>query len=167
VPCPLRSQAATRPSHRRRACPFHWQAVRPCCGVHYAHHHSRVTEEAARHINTICTTNIMALGDHPGITGISNFLPFCPWAHMSGLSTLVRAPLSYKRDGTRCYKTDSLTRSQTHLDLQTHSHTHKLSSLQTQYNSQWSRVLRSGGSNHSKFLCVLVFIDHPPSRQNA
>jgi hypothetical protein len=44
VPCPLRWQAATRPSCRRCACPFHWQAVHPCCGVHYAHHHSRVTE---------------------------------------------------------------------------------------------------------------------------
>jgi hypothetical protein len=46
-PCPLRRWAATRPTRRRRACPFHWQAVRPCSGVHYAHHHSRVTEEAA------------------------------------------------------------------------------------------------------------------------
>jgi hypothetical protein len=47
VSCPLRWQAVTRPSRRQRACPFHWQAVRPCCGVHYTHHHSRVTEEAA------------------------------------------------------------------------------------------------------------------------
>jgi hypothetical protein len=46
-PCPLRWQAATRPSRRRRACLFTWQAVRPCCGIHYAHHHSHVTEEAA------------------------------------------------------------------------------------------------------------------------
>jgi hypothetical protein len=46
VTCPLRWHAATRPSRRRRACPFHWQAVRSCCGVHCAHHDSRVTEEA-------------------------------------------------------------------------------------------------------------------------
>jgi hypothetical protein len=39
VPCPLRWWAATRSSRRRHACPFRWQAVRPCCGVHYAHHH--------------------------------------------------------------------------------------------------------------------------------
>jgi hypothetical protein len=120
VPCPLHWQAATRPSRRQRACPFHWQAVRPCCGVHYAHHHSRVTEEAAQDINTICTTDIMALGDHPGVTDISYFLPFCPWAHMSGLSILVRAPLSYKREGTQRYKTGSLTLTQAHLDSQTH-----------------------------------------------
>jgi hypothetical protein len=47
VLCPLRWQAATRPSRRRCACPFHWQTVRPCCGIHCAHHDSRVTEEAA------------------------------------------------------------------------------------------------------------------------
>jgi hypothetical protein len=93
VPRPLRWWTATRSSCRRRACPFCWRTVRPCCGVHYAHHDSRVTEEATRDINIICTTDIMALGDHPGVTGSSYFLPFCPWAHMSGLSILVRAPL--------------------------------------------------------------------------
>jgi hypothetical protein len=35
----------------------------------------------------------MALGDPPSVAGSSYFLPFCPWAHMSGLSVLVRAPL--------------------------------------------------------------------------
>jgi hypothetical protein len=44
---PFRGQAATSPFHRRRACPFHWQAVRPCCRVYYTHHDSRVTEGAA------------------------------------------------------------------------------------------------------------------------
>jgi hypothetical protein len=42
-----------------------------------------------RHINTVCTTNIMALGDLPDVTGISYFLPSCSWAHMLGLSILV------------------------------------------------------------------------------
>jgi hypothetical protein len=46
-PCPLRWQAATRPSRRRCACPFHWQAAHPYCRMHYTHHDSRVTEEAA------------------------------------------------------------------------------------------------------------------------
>jgi hypothetical protein len=31
-----------------------------------------------QHINIVCTTDIMALEDRPGITGISYFLPFCP-----------------------------------------------------------------------------------------
>jgi hypothetical protein len=46
-PCPFHWQAATSPFRRRRACPFHWQAVHPYCCMHYAHHYSRVTREAA------------------------------------------------------------------------------------------------------------------------
>jgi hypothetical protein len=34
--------------------------------------------------------------------------PLCSWAHMSGLSTLVHAPFSYKRGGMQRYKTGSL-----------------------------------------------------------
>jgi hypothetical protein len=41
---------------------------------------------------------------------------------------------------------------QTHLDP---AQAHKF--IQAQYITQWSRVLRSGGPNHSKSLCVLVF----------
>jgi hypothetical protein len=36
-----------------------------------------------------------------------------------------------------------------------HLDAHKL--IQAQYITQWSRVLRSGGLNHSKPLCILVF----------
>jgi hypothetical protein len=35
--------------------------------------------------------------------------------------------------------------------------THKFIQALKQYNTHWSRVLRSGGTNHSKSLCVLVF----------
>jgi hypothetical protein len=52
-PCPLRWLTVTRPSRRRCACPFHWQAAHPYCRMYYTHHDSRVTEEAARHINNI------------------------------------------------------------------------------------------------------------------
>jgi hypothetical protein len=47
---PIHSSGRRRPVHssgRRRACPFHWQAARPYCHVHYAHHYSHVTKEAA------------------------------------------------------------------------------------------------------------------------
>jgi hypothetical protein len=44
---------------------------------------------------------------------------------------------------------------------------YKLASSQTQYNTQWSMVLRSGGLNHSKFLCPRVFYHLPIDRQNA
>jgi hypothetical protein len=60
---------------------------------HVMHHDACVPRKLRRHINTVCTIDIMALGDHPGVTGSSYFLPFCPWAHMSGLSILVCAPL--------------------------------------------------------------------------
>jgi hypothetical protein len=46
-PYPFRWQAETSPFRRRRACPFHWQTVHPYCRVHYAHHYSYVTKEAA------------------------------------------------------------------------------------------------------------------------
>jgi hypothetical protein len=44
---PFHWQAATYQSHRRHACPFHWQTARPYCRVHYAHHYSCITKEAA------------------------------------------------------------------------------------------------------------------------
>ena len=43
-----------------------------------------------------------------------------------------------------------------------HSDAHKFIQALKQYITLWSRVLRSGGPNHSKSLCVLVF---PPSFQ--
>jgi hypothetical protein len=45
--CPFCRHVATSLFCRQRACPFHWQTVRPYCCVHYAHRHSRVTKEAA------------------------------------------------------------------------------------------------------------------------
>jgi hypothetical protein len=83
-------------------------------------------------------------------------------------------PLSYKGEGTLRYRTDptrtlKLTSSlrpslDSQMDLDSHTHLH---ALKSQYNTQWSRVLRYSGLNHSKPLCVLVFIDHLVDRQNA
>jgi hypothetical protein len=42
---PLRT--TTRLSRRRCACPFRWQATCSYCRMRYAHHDSRITEEAA------------------------------------------------------------------------------------------------------------------------
>jgi hypothetical protein len=103
---------ATKPSCRRRACLFCWQAVRPCYGIHYAHHHSRVTKKAARHIYAVGATDIMALGDLLGDTGIGYFymysLRFAPGPTCRGPAPLYVPPLSYKREGTRRYKADTL-----------------------------------------------------------
>jgi hypothetical protein len=113
---PFRGQATTSPFRRRRACPFLWQAVRLCCRVHYAHHYLRFTKEAAATYQ-YC----MDYGQHGTRrllrrTRISYFYnvfpPFCSWVHMSELSILVCALLSYKgraHDVTRQIHTDSQT----------------------------------------------------------
>jgi hypothetical protein len=72
---------------------------------------------------------------------------------MSGPSTLVHAPLSYKRGGMQRYKGRPKSFNTTQ--------------ALKQYNTQWSRVLRSGGPNHSKLLRVLVFIPTSLNKQNA
>jgi hypothetical protein len=94
-----------------------------------------------RDINIVCTTDVMALGDHPGVASSSSFLPICPWAHVSGLSVIVCAPLWTIKGRAHC---DSRL-----LRLK----------LPQQSNTQWSRVLRSGGPNHSKSSRVHVLDD--------
>jgi hypothetical protein len=155
-PCPFHWQAATSPFRRRRACPFHWQAVHPYCCVHYAHHHSRITREAAAAYQ--CCVDC----GHQGaqeiaqalVTPIIYFFRYVPGPTCRGSASLYVPPLSYKRDDTRRYEG-----TQIHTDSQVHT--------SSQYYTQWSMVLRSGGLNHSKPLCVLVFIPNPPNRQNA
>jgi hypothetical protein len=58
---------------------------------------------------------------------------------MSGLSTLVHGPFSYKRGGMQRYNIGLIFR----LRLSTLK-------LPQQSNTRWSRVLRSGGPNHFK-----------------
>jgi hypothetical protein len=155
---PVHSADGRRPGHLAGGVPIHsvgrqYAHATACAALIMTH---TLPRKRRRHINTICTTDIKALGDRPGITGISYFLPFVPGPTCRGSVSLYVPPLSYKREGTRRYKTSSLR----HPDSQVHT------SSQAQYNTQWSRVLRSGGPNHSKPLCVLVFIPIPSSRQN-
>jgi hypothetical protein len=91
------------------------------------------------------------------VTPIIYSFRYVPGPTCRGSASLYAPPLSYKREGTQRYKRG------VHSDSQTDSQALKFT--QTQYNTQWSRVLRSGGLNHSKPLCVLVFIPNPPSRQ--
>jgi hypothetical protein len=84
------------------------------------------------------TIFFMSLGPHVG----AQPLCACP-------------PFSYKRGGMRRY---------TH----TQSKTRWLIQALKQYISQWSRVLRSDGPNHSKPLCVLVYFPFSPTiKRNA
>jgi hypothetical protein len=63
------------------------------------------------HANATQTADIRTQGDCTGDQDqlLQVLHPLCLWARMSGLSILVRAPLSYKREGTRRYKADSST----------------------------------------------------------
>jgi hypothetical protein len=89
---------------------------------------------------------------------------FAPGPTCRGSASLYVPPLSYKREGTRRYKAGTL---KPNLGSHTHSNSQGHTSSQAQYITQWSRVLLSGGLNHSKPLCVLVFFPIPSSRQNA
>jgi hypothetical protein len=115
VTCPLSWQAASRPSCRRRACLVHCQTVRPCCKVQCGHHHLCVAREASParqyHVDRRCQ------GARRLLQQLQVLHPLYSWAHMSGLSTLVRAPLRYKRGGMQRYKgTDTHEHNWTHLD---------------------------------------------------
>jgi hypothetical protein len=161
---PVHSAGRRRPVHsagRRR--PVH------SIGRQYAHAAActiliitrALPRKQSQHINTAWTTNIMAPGDCSGVlalvTSIMYSLRFSPGPTCRGSASLHMPPLSYKREGTRRYKADS----------HRLSDSQALKFTQTQYNTQWSRVLRSGDLNHSKSSCSLVFIDHLADRQNA
>jgi hypothetical protein len=102
--CPFRGRQ--QPVHSVGGVPVH------STGRQYAHAAMCTTPIITRtlrrkqpqHINTAWTTDNIAPENCSGVTRISYsysvLLPFYSWAHMSGLSILVCAPLSYKREGT-------------------------------------------------------------------
>jgi hypothetical protein len=97
--CPLRWQATPGPSCRRRTCPVHYQTVRPCRTAHCAHH--PLYEKLPLHADTTQILDVRAQEDCSSNKQVLH--PICSWTHMSGLSTFVHAPLSYKRRGMQCY----------------------------------------------------------------
>jgi hypothetical protein len=132
---PIRWQAASRSSSRRRACWVCWRTVRPCQAAHCVIPSTR---------SFPCTPKIhrSRTTGHKGIAPAANiFSPKCyilyvPGPTCRGSVPLCMPPFSYKRGGMRCYKTDP--------------------GSDSQYITQWSRVLRPGGPNHSKPSCALV-----------
>jgi hypothetical protein len=151
-------QAATRPSCRRRACPFRWQAVRPCCGIHYAHHYSYVASEAsaARRYHAGCGyQGIRRLHWRPTLVAPSITSVMSLGPHVGAQHPCTCPPPAIKREAhniTTQAHSGSQKLTWTHLDP---AQAHKF--IQALYITQWSRVLRSGVRNHSKSLCVLVF----------
>jgi hypothetical protein len=112
-------------------CPVHsadrWRPGHPAGGVH-VHSVGRQYARAAAYImlivahglprrqpqdiNTIWTTDIRALEDLLGDTSIGFFhmysLRFAPGPTCQGSTSLYVSPLSYKREGARRYKADTL-----------------------------------------------------------
>jgi hypothetical protein len=127
--------------------------VRTCRAVHRTRH--PFYKELPLHAKDTQISCVRALEDRLSSTRswLQVQYSLSPWAHMSGLSTFVHTPFGYKRGGMRRYKTGSHTPNL----RQTLTSSYK---LPKQYITQWSRVLRSGGPNHSKPLRVLVFV-HP------
>jgi hypothetical protein len=82
------------------------------------------------------------------------YIHYVPGLACRGSAPLYVPPFSYKRGGTQRYKKVPMD-TQALLDTLGRSQVH--TSSRAQYITQWSRVLCSGGPNHSKSLCVLMF----------
>jgi hypothetical protein len=107
----------------------------------------------------------LQISGHKEITLATNiscfkyYIRYVPGPACRGSAPLYVPPFSYKRG-----RHATLQGSDT---LRPSSGSQVHASSQTQYITQWSRVLRSGGPNLSKPLCVLVFIHRLVDRQNA
>jgi hypothetical protein len=160
---PVHSAVRRRPVHStskqcaasafNETCPCRWQAARPYDHVHCAHHLSYVARQASSARQCCADRGYQGArrlhwGTSISCSGYS--IHYVPRPTCRGSAPLYVPPLSYKREGTQRYNTHSLRL----LDSQVHT------SSQAQYSTQWSRVLRSSGPNHSKLLCVLVLIVH-------
>jgi hypothetical protein len=161
------------------ACPPFWQAMCPhdiycvlsiplACGaratLQTAHLSSPLPKQCARAAR--CTVFIPCTRSFPctprlyrsWVSGrkkiapaasVSNYIRYVPGPTCRGSILLYMSPFSYKRGGMRRYNGGWIFR------LRPKSS--KTTQALKQYNTQWSRVLRSGGPNHSKLLRVLVF----------
>jgi hypothetical protein len=125
--CPIRWQTASGSSSRRRAWPVCWQTVRPCQAAHCTHH--PFYKKPPLHAGDIQISGVRIIEDRSSNRHL-RLHELCspyPWARMSGLSTFMHAPFSYKRGDMRRYKTDptlgSLRHSQIHTSSQAIHHT--------------------------------------------
>jgi hypothetical protein len=110
--CHVHSVDGLRPGHSAGGVPVHSVGRQYARAAAYAVliMARALPRKQPRDINTIWTTDIMALGDLLDDTGIGYFymysLRFAPGPACRGLAPLYVPPLSYKRQGTRRYKAD-------------------------------------------------------------
>jgi hypothetical protein len=140
---PIRWQASSRSYNRRRACWVCWRTVRPCQAAHCVIPSTRSLPYTSK-IHRSRTTGHKRIAPATNIYSPKCYILYVPGPTCQGSVPLCMPPFSYKRGGMRRYKT------------QTQSQTRWLIEAYKQYISQWSRVLRSGGPNHSKPSHALV-----------
>jgi hypothetical protein len=109
--CPVHSAGRRRPGHPAGGVPVQSIAKQYTCAARCTviiitctspgrlPLHAKTTQIADIRVQEGCSGNECQL--------LQVLHPLCPWARMSGLSTLVRAPFSYKRGGTQRYNTSS------------------------------------------------------------
>ena len=129
------------------------ETVRPCCAVHCTHPLCEKLPPARRDYTDLGCQGARRLLQQKILVATSAF------SYKRGSVLLYMSPFSYKRGGMRRYNTSSIFR----LRPKSSKTTQPLK----QYTTHWSRVLRSGGLNHSKLLRVLVFIPSSRNKQNA
>jgi hypothetical protein len=134
---PIRWQTASRSSSKRRACWVCWRTVRPCQAGHCVIPSTRSLPYTPK-IHRSRTTGDKRIASVANIYSPKCYILYVPGPTCRGSVPLCMSPFSYKRGGMRRYET------------QTQSQTRWLIQAYKQYISQWSRVLRSGGPNHSK-----------------
>jgi hypothetical protein len=91
----------SRPSCRRRACPVHCQTVRPCCKVHYVHHHLCIVWELPLHANTTQIADVRVQEDCS--SNSKYYISYIPRPTCRGPVPLYVPPLSYKGGGMQRY----------------------------------------------------------------
>jgi hypothetical protein len=160
APCPIRWQTASRSSSRRRAYPVCWRTVRSCRAAHCAHHpfckklplHAEDTQISGAKAQEDCPNN-----KHFVAPSAIFFMSLCPHVGAQYLCACPPSAIKGEAYDVTHRRNLGLTILDSSLDLQAHK----------QYITQWSSVLRSGGPNHSKSLCVLEFFSFIPTvKQN-
>jgi hypothetical protein len=145
--CPLRWQAAPGLSCRQRTCPVCCQTVRPCRAAHCAHHPLYEKLPGTPMIRRSQMSGREKIAPTTNICSSKCYTHYVPGPTCRGSVPLYMPPLAIKGGGMQHYNTSTLRpkSSKTQLKLK-------------QYNTQWSRVLRSSVPNHSKLLRVHSYI---------
>jgi hypothetical protein len=108
---PIRWQAASRSSSRRRACWVCRRTVRPCQAAHYTHHPFRKKLPLYAKDTQISGVRDKKIVSATDISGSKWYILYVPGPTCRGPVPLCMPPFSYKRGGMRRYThTQSQTR---------------------------------------------------------